>query len=47
MDELIAKYETWNAENIPALWQDPHIENVRKEEATRQLEIDKARRGEK
>lgn len=44
---LITRYEAWNENNIPGLWQDPHIENVRKEEAKRQHVVDRASQGER
>ena len=43
---LLALYETWNEDNIPAKWQDPHLGNTGKEAAERQSFIDKAKAGE-
>ena len=46
LEELKADYLNWSKGTIPAKWQDPHIENVKKEEAKRQSFIDKASSGE-
>jgi hypothetical protein len=36
--ELLKLYENWDSELQPPLWTDPHIENVKKEEAnTKQI----------
>ncbi|AWW33059.1 N-acetylgalactosamine-6-sulfatase [Echinicola strongylocentroti] len=40
-------YANWNEGTVPAMWQDPHAENVLKEEAQRQRIIDKAKSGER
>lgn len=45
--ELLALYEDWNADNIPAKWHDPHFANRDKEMAGRQEFIDRAKAGEK
>ncbi|WP_281614747.1 sulfatase-like hydrolase/transferase [Flammeovirga sp. SubArs3] len=45
--QLSQMYKDWNGETVPAKWQDPHAENVLKEEKKRQYFIDKASKGEK
>ncbi|PKQ64262.1 N-acetylgalactosamine-6-sulfatase [Labilibaculum filiforme] len=44
--ELKGLYAEWNKETVPALWQDPHAQNLSKEEQNRQNFIDAATRGE-
>ena len=46
-DELKTDYEQWTKGLIPAKWYDPHLENVKKEEARRQSFLDQASAGEK
>lgn len=45
-DELENLYNEWNKKNIDALWEDPHIENVEKQERVRQSFRKKAAAGE-
>jgi len=40
-------YEAWNSDNVSPLWDDPHIENVEKQEVERLQHLEKANRGEK
>ncbi len=47
LDELKNLYANWNAGTVPSKWQDPHAENIAKEEARRQKFLDAATRGEK
>ena len=44
--KLSKLYQHWSRGTVPALWQDPHIANVHKEEALRQNALDKASAGE-
>ncbi len=46
-EELNALYEHWNEGNTTPLWDDPHIENVEKQEIERLQYLEKANRGEK
>ena len=40
-------YDVWTKETVTSKWQDPHLENVIKEEKKRQDFIDRAKAGEK
>ncbi|MEH0152684.1 sulfatase-like hydrolase/transferase [Limibacter armeniacum] len=45
--ELTKLYQEWSKDTEKAKWQDPHMENVRKEEGKRQSFIDRASAGER
>ena len=45
--ELKGDYANWTNGTVAAKWTDPHLENVNKEEATRQDFINKASAGER
>ncbi|MFY0607692.1 MAG: sulfatase [Cyclobacteriaceae bacterium] len=45
VNELAQAFDNWNEGTIPAKWQDPHAENVLKEESKRQGWIDAAAKG--
>lgn len=47
LEELKGLYEEWGKGTIQAKWQDPHAQNVLKEEARRQDYINKAKAGER
>ena len=47
LEELQLDYSRWTKGTIPSKWQDPHLENVKKEEGRRQALINKASAGEK
>lgn len=47
MEALVALYERWNRGNVAAKWHDPHLENVAKEERSRQFSINQASKGER
>ncbi len=47
LEELKMDYLQWTKGTIPSKWQDPHIENVKKEEAKRQKQINQASNGER
>ncbi len=47
LKELMNDYKEWSNDMIAPKWQDPHAENVLKEEKKRQMFIDKAMQGEK
>jgi len=47
LEEMKKLYKHWDAQNINGLWQDPHAENISKEEGRRQQVLDKATSGEK
>lgn len=47
LKELIDLYQSWSKGTIPALWHDPHPENILIEEKARQAIRDKASAGEK
>ena len=46
-DELLDYHKRWNAQMIPAKWQDPHLENSSRTVDARKKAIDAAMRGEK
>ncbi|MEM6963290.1 MAG: sulfatase-like hydrolase/transferase [Bacteroidota bacterium] len=45
LHELKKDYEAWNKTLVPALWQDPHAENVLKEESKRKTKLENAAKG--
>ncbi len=45
--ELQELYETWNKKNVTPLWEDPHLENVAKQEKARQDAVERASAGER
>ncbi|GAB3658859.1 hypothetical protein GCM10028791_32070 [Echinicola sediminis] len=47
LEAMKNRYRSWNQGTVPAAWQDPHAENVLKEEAARQKIIDHAKSGER
>ena len=47
VEELRVLYEDWNKGNTVPLWDDPHIENVEKQEMDRLQYLEKAGKGEK
>lgn len=47
VSELQVLYEIWNRNNMDALWEDPHVENVEKQEKARLDAVRRASAGEK
>ncbi|OHX64197.1 sulfatase family protein [Flammeovirga pacifica] len=47
LKEMQLLYDKWDAQNVDALWQDPHAKNISKEEYKRQSALDKATSGDK
>lgn len=47
VEKLQGLYKSWNQKNVPPLWEDPHIENVAKQEKARQDAIRRASAGER
>ncbi len=47
VSELQVLYEIWNRNNMDALWEDPHVENVEKQEKARLDVVRRASAGEK